>query len=230
MLTSVAEADDRSAGKLSPMRAAAFSPIGKVYSLGELSIDGRRINGEQMIWGAKSLVEVAIGEARSTSSMVQPESIDGQLVNTDSRDRPISERPKTIKTPPNLVEKLAVRLTVRRKTEPKPGRPLPVGTLVRFVLQNPLIGRFNSPEVTVPTNDYGVAIATFTAGPKKGKSKVTATVAGQTGPSWEGQIIVGKAGGLHNKLLLGAAVAAAVIVLVVRRKKPLKQEPPPVIP
>ena len=55
LLCGVALGDDRSAAKSFPNGTTAFAPIGKVYSLGEISINGRRVYGEQMIWGAELL-------------------------------------------------------------------------------------------------------------------------------------------------------------------------------
>ncbi|MEK6301844.1 MAG: hypothetical protein AABO41_14125 [Acidobacteriota bacterium] len=51
----VARADDLSIGKPFRVRAVAFAPIGKVYSLGEISINGRAAYGEQPIWGGELL-------------------------------------------------------------------------------------------------------------------------------------------------------------------------------
>lgn len=313
-----ARADDRSGGTLSRMPAGAFVPIGRVYSLGDLSINGRRVYGEQMIWagellqvsndasacvvldsiglvglergaelraattltsavnetgpililslisgnmfvklqenasayieacgseftttngvslrieirGSEAFVDVTKGEVRPAARELQPEPIDGKIVTVDSRGSPVGDpRPKTIKTQPNAVEKIAILLTGRTT-----GKRLSAGRLVRFLLLNPAAGRFNSPDVTVPTNDYGVAIATFTAGPNRDQTKVTATVVGCSEPSWEGQIKIEKPRGLRNKILLGAAVAAAAaIIIIVKRPKdgPLKQLPPPMIP
>lgn len=44
-----ARAQDRSADKLFRTPAAAFSPIGSVYSLGEVSINGHKVHGQEMI-------------------------------------------------------------------------------------------------------------------------------------------------------------------------------------
>jgi hypothetical protein len=55
LLCGVVRGDGLSSGKSFRIRAAAFAPIGKVYSLGELSVNGRRVYGEQMIWGGELL-------------------------------------------------------------------------------------------------------------------------------------------------------------------------------
>jgi hypothetical protein len=55
LLCGMARGDDRSAGKLFRLRAAAFVTIGSVYSLGEVSINGRRVYGQEMIWGGDVL-------------------------------------------------------------------------------------------------------------------------------------------------------------------------------
>jgi hypothetical protein len=54
-LCGVARADDHSAGKSIRIPAAAFAPIGKVFSLGAISINGRMVRGEQTIWGGDVL-------------------------------------------------------------------------------------------------------------------------------------------------------------------------------
>lgn len=54
-LCGVARADDLNAGKSLRIPVAAFAPIGKVYSLGAISINGRRVYGEEMIFGGEQL-------------------------------------------------------------------------------------------------------------------------------------------------------------------------------
>lgn len=48
-------ADDLSAGKSIRIRAGSFAPIGKVFSLGEILINGRAVVGEQPIWNGDLL-------------------------------------------------------------------------------------------------------------------------------------------------------------------------------
>ena len=60
LLCEVARGDDLRLGKPFRIRAAAFAPIGKVYSLGEISINGRTTYGEQPIWSG-DLLEVPEG-------------------------------------------------------------------------------------------------------------------------------------------------------------------------
>lgn len=72
LLCGVARGDDLSAGKSFRIPTAAFAPIGKVYSLGEVWINGRLAPGEPTIWhgdlievrgkGGSSLVLAAIGQ------------------------------------------------------------------------------------------------------------------------------------------------------------------------
>jgi len=60
LLGSSARGDDRSAVKSFRIRAAAFAPIGKVFSLGEIAINGHASGGEQPIWNG-DLVKVPEG-------------------------------------------------------------------------------------------------------------------------------------------------------------------------
>src|SRR5437773_3253987 len=53
LLCDVARADDLGVRKSFRIRPTAFVPVGRVYSLGEISINGRRVRGEQMIWGSE---------------------------------------------------------------------------------------------------------------------------------------------------------------------------------
>ena len=315
LLCGAVRGDDLGAGKSFRIRAAAFAPIGRVYSLGEISINGRRVYGEQNIWGGELLqafadasacvvldsvgqvvleraatvrlatrlsfncetespvliisllngsvktqlqpgassyieaagssltakngasfrvgihqgqvvVDIEIGEVRAEASALQPLPI-GHPVNVDSGGKPTGTRSNTIKTRPNAVEKISILLTDQvTKIALSPGR------LVRFLLLTPGKANFNSQEVTVPTNDYGVATATFTAGPNPGETEVTATVVGFSVPSWKGRITIEKPSVVRNRLLLGGAAAAVIIVVVKWHgdPRPLKQEPPPVIP
>jgi len=316
LLCGIALGDDRGASKAFRAGTTVFAPIGKVYSLGEISINGHPVHGEQMIWngdlieaseeasaevmlyaigqltlscgamlrlstfvrlnrdtdkqiliaslisgearvqlqpqtttyieasgstltaknGASfrvriqsghAVVDVEIGEVRSEASGFQPIPI-GRPVNVDSTGKPTAQRSDNYKARPNLVDRISILLTDRVTS-----LALSPGRLVRFLLLTPGKANFNSQEVTVPTNEYGVATATFTAGPNSGETEVTATVVGYLLPSWKGKIIIEKPPWVaRNKLLLGAA-AAAVVILVVewpRDKGPLRQEPPPKIP
>src|SRR6185369_8380753 len=54
-LCGVARADDRGAEKSIRRSMAAFAPIGKVFSFGRISVNGRAVHGEQMIWGGELL-------------------------------------------------------------------------------------------------------------------------------------------------------------------------------
>jgi hypothetical protein len=65
-------ADDLSAGKAFRMPAAAFVPIGSVYSLGEVSINGRRVYGEQVIWNGELL---SVGEISAHVNLDQVGSV-----------------------------------------------------------------------------------------------------------------------------------------------------------
>lgn len=52
----VARADDgRKVKSIRLPAREAFGPIGKIYSLGGISINGRAVSGEQMIWGSELL-------------------------------------------------------------------------------------------------------------------------------------------------------------------------------
>ena len=55
LLGSSARGDDRSAVKSLRIRAVAFAPIGKVFSLGEIAINGHASGGEQPIWNGDLL-------------------------------------------------------------------------------------------------------------------------------------------------------------------------------
>lgn len=55
LLCGVTRADDVNAGKSIRIPAAAFSPIGSVYSLGEVSINGHSASGEHLIWNGDLL-------------------------------------------------------------------------------------------------------------------------------------------------------------------------------
>lgn len=60
LLCGMARADDLNAGRSIRIPAAAFSPIGKVYSLGEVSINGHSASGEQLLWNG-DLLEASEG-------------------------------------------------------------------------------------------------------------------------------------------------------------------------
>lgn len=54
-LCGVARADDRPAAKSFRMQTAAFSPIGRVYSFGGISINGHPASGEHFLWNGDLL-------------------------------------------------------------------------------------------------------------------------------------------------------------------------------
>lgn len=55
LLCGVARASERSAEKSIRLRAFAFGPIGRVYPVGGISINGRSVQGEQIVWGGEWL-------------------------------------------------------------------------------------------------------------------------------------------------------------------------------
>ena len=55
LLCAIARADDLNAGRPVRIRPPAFAPIGKVSSIGEMSINRRLRRGEQSIWGGDLL-------------------------------------------------------------------------------------------------------------------------------------------------------------------------------
>src|SRR5260221_7785126 len=71
---SVARAEDRNPGKQVGAAPMAFCPIGTVYSLGALSINGHPARGEQLLWNGDMLAASddarvllgSIGEVRLT--------------------------------------------------------------------------------------------------------------------------------------------------------------------
>jgi hypothetical protein len=113
------------------------------------------------------------------------------------------------------------------------GRTSPAGPrrTVGASLSKP-VGHFHAQSVTVPTNDYGVAPVTFTAGHNPDSAEVIA-LDEASGAEWKGTIDVVKAPGFwrpRNIALISAAAAAVVVIIVDKLPKPLRQEPPPIIP
>jgi len=70
LLCGASRGDDLSAGKSFRVRAAAFAPIGRAYSLGGISINGRAVYGEQMIWDGDLLQAADDASARVLLSSV----------------------------------------------------------------------------------------------------------------------------------------------------------------
>lgn len=68
----VARADDPSPKRSFRIGTTAFAPIGKVYSPGEVSINGRRVHGEQVIWNGEL---VSVGEISARVNLDQVGSV-----------------------------------------------------------------------------------------------------------------------------------------------------------
>ena len=296
----------------------AFGPIGRVYSLGPVMIDGRKLTGEQILWGGElievtssagghvvldSIGEVTLrngtgirlsrvpneqaveagvavlmisliaGEARvklqdgkgariqiAGSKLVSSAGAwfrlgfgDGQpkieaergSISLDSNEpqrKPVVIRvyadpltaasrgtaPKSIKATTRQKVPLHFQIGVTdmqtRKTT-----PLGAGKRVTVTVLTPGAGEVGSQTVTVITNQYGIATATFTAGANPASTDITATDE-ETRAEWQGSIIVAKPAGLWTPILIGAVAAAVIVIIVHPHSGPLKQELPPRIP
>ena len=324
-----ARADDRTGSTVFRLPAAAFVPIGSVYSLGEVSINGRRAYGQEMIWGGE-LLQVADGatacvmldsigrvvlergttlrlaaiqrcvgceaggpilivsltsgsisvQLQELASMhleagggvftatngaylhvrvrgseadievsrgaveTEPHNQDVEFIVEPVIDnaltgraiKPASSTRRVAQSKPGKIpqqERIAVKVSKRDK-KTKETTPVGPGRAVAMALLTPGVGEIGSQTITVFTNDYGVAAATFTAGPNPGQTAIRATDE-NSGAKWEGIIVVAKLPGFwrtQNKILVSAALAATIIIIVdrTRNKGPLQQEGPPMIP
>ena len=303
--------------------AAAFGPIGRIYSLGAVAIDGRRTYGEQMIWGGEVL-QVPDGVSAcvtldsigrivlergailrlvttrgqretgaeilmmflisgSVRAQLRPNAsaylvtcgtaftitsgasfyaeirddrpvitVSGGAVETDpsyqeveyivepvvadpltgspvkrasSTRRVAPSRPGAVQQTPISVAEIKRDKKTKKKIGPaEPGRP------IAMALETPGIGELGSQSVTVFTNNFGVATATFTAGPNPGETRITAT--SESGAKWVGKIIVAKPGfwTTKNKILVSVGIGAAVAFIIFidkhRSTDPLQQQMP----
>lgn len=318
-LCEVARADDRGPYQSIRFKSVTFAPIGRVFAVGGLHINGRSLYGDQTIWagdlleageattrivldsigeillerlaklrlasslasadaqpsertlvaslisgsisvrldlGAKAyieaggsgfaataganfrvgihdgelVVEASNGEVFATG--LQPLAAKGYLLSAGAGSSTTAFAPNNkIKVRPNRAVPIRVRME-----DQKTKTFLTAGYLFRFLLHTAGVGNFNSQEVTVATDDRGVATAIFTAEPKEGETKVTVQDLryANAEPSWEGTIQVKRLFGTREKLLVGAA-ALGIILLVCKcprphDKGPIRQEPPPTIP
>jgi hypothetical protein len=131
-------------------------------------------------------------------------------------------------------EQISVRVSKKDKKTKRTIAAGP-GRRVTIALLTPGVGELGSQSVSVLTNDYGVATATFIAGPNPGETGIRATDE-NSGAKWEGRIIVAKPPAFwrtRNKLLFGgggAVLTTAITIILTRNKENLKQVPPPRIP
>jgi hypothetical protein len=139
---------------------------------------------------------------------------------------PLGRRSSNFKVAPNGKTQIPIRVKDQN------GRPGGPGRRVRIALGKPGVGEIGSQVVTVLTNDSGVAIATFQAGPNQDSTPVTA-IDEESGASWKGHIVVAKPPGIfrtRNILLMGAAAGALIVVISTHGDPgPIRQEPPPII-